>query len=118
MLPKEVDYEKIGQRIRKRRMEKGMTQAQLSELVDCSNNYLSHIETAQTKVSLTILLRLSYALETGLDYFLMDTPFVRSDAIISEEISKKLLKCMPSTLVAVNKMIDVLLQQQKDLSDD
>ena len=117
MVPREVDYEKIGQRIRKLRIEKGLTQAQLSEMVDCSNNYLSHIETAQTKVSLTILLRISYALGRGLDYFLMDTPFVAPEAIINNEISKKLQKCGPQTLVAVNSMIDILLRQQEDLSD-
>lgn len=117
MMPKEVDYEKIGQRVRKLRLEKGMTQSQLSELVDCSNNYLSHIETAQTKVSLTMLLRLSYALEAGLDYFLLDTPFVQANTVIDEEISKKLAKCAPPTLLAVNKAIDILLEQQEILTD-
>ena len=52
MIPKEVDYARIGQRIRSLRQSKNMTQAELSALVDCSNNYLSHIETAQCKVSL------------------------------------------------------------------
>ena len=50
MMPKEVDYEKVGQRIRELRIAKGMTQADLSAIVDCSNNHLSHIETAQCKV--------------------------------------------------------------------
>ena len=52
MIPGDVDYERIGQRIRRLRTEKGLTQAALSAMADCSNNYLSHVETAQTKVSL------------------------------------------------------------------
>lgn len=118
MTPKEVDYERIGQRIRRRRIEKGLTQSQLSELVDCSNNYLSHIETAQTKVSLTMLLQISYALDTKLDYFLLDTPFAHADTIIDDEISRKLSRCAPPTLLAVNRMIDVLLEQQEMLASD
>lgn len=87
MMPKEVDYEKVGQRIRELRISKGMTQADLSAIVDCSNNHLSHIETAQCKVSLNMMLKIAYALDTGLDYFLLDTPFARPESIIDTEIA-------------------------------
>lgn len=116
MIPKEVDYVKIGQRIRGLRQSKNMTQAELSALVDCSNNYLSHIETAQCKVSLSMLLKLSYALEESIEYFLLDTPYARAETIINSEISKKLAKCSPTTLNAVSKMIDALLEQQNNLT--
>lgn len=116
MIPKEVDYAKIGQRIRSLRQSKNMTQAELSALVDCSNNYLSHIETAQCKVSLSMLLKLSYALEESIEYFLLDTPYACAETIINREISKKLAKCSPSTLNVASKMIDVLLEQQDSLS--
>lgn len=115
MIPGEVDYERIGKRIRKLRTEKGLTQAALSAMAECSNNYLSHVETAQTKISLGMLLRIAGALDVSLDYFLLDTPFVRPEAIIETEISDKLRRCAPETLVAVNRMIDVLLEQQENL---
>lgn len=118
MVPKEVDYAKIGQRIRKLRQARNLTQAELSALVSCSNNYMSHIETAQCKVSLSMLLKLSYALEESIEYFLLDTPYARSEAIISREISDKLAKCNPSTLNAVSKMIDTLIEQQNNLSEE
>lgn len=116
MIPKEVDYAKIGQRIRSLRQSKNMTQAELSALVDCSNNYLSHIETAQCKVSLSMLLKLSYALGESIEYFLLDTPYACAETIINREISKKLAKCSPFTLNAASKMIDILLEQQDSLS--
>ena len=116
MIPKEVDYAKIGQRIRSLRQSKNMTQAELSALVDCSNNYLSHIETAQCKVSLSMLLKLSYALEESIEYFLLDTPYACAETIINREISKKLAKCSPATLNVASKMIDILLEQQDSLS--
>ena len=115
MIPKEVDYEKIGQRIRDLRISKGLTQAELSEIVDCSNNHLSHIETAQCKVSLNMLLKIAYSLDASLDYFLLDTPFARPESIINTEIAAKLSKCSSATLVAVNKSIDALLELQSEL---
>lgn len=112
MLP-EVDYFKIGQRIKEARLQKGLTQYELGCLVDCSNNHMSHIEIGQTKVSLTLLLKLSYALEKNLDYFLLDIPYVKKDNLIDDEIAKKLKKCNSTTLVAINQMIDVFLEYQK-----
>lgn len=116
MIPKEVDYAKIGRRIRSVRQSKNMTQAELSAIVNCSNNYLSHIETAQCKVSLSMLLKLAFALGESIEYFLLDTPYARAETIIDSDISKKLAKCNPSTLNAVSKMIDILLEQQVSLS--
>ncbi len=118
MVPKDVDYEKIGQRIRKLRMEKGLTQAELSALVNCSNNHMSHIETAQCKVSLGMLLKLSCALETSIDYFIMDTPFALPTTRIDSDIAAKLHRCNAATLLAVSQMIDVLLEQQKRLTEE
>lgn len=118
MIPREVDYTKIGKRIRSLRQSKGLTQAELSMMVNCSNNYLSHIETAQCKVSLSMLLKLSCALEENVEFFLLDTPYARTETIINSEISKKLAKCNPSTLNAVSKMIDILLEQQNSFSSE
>ena len=46
-----VDFTKIGQRIKAARLEKGLNQSELGELVGCSNNHMSHVEVGQTKVS-------------------------------------------------------------------
>ena len=66
MVPREVDYVKIGARIKKLRIEKGLTQAELSDMAGCSNNYLSHVETAQSKVSLSVLLQIVPSCKLGL----------------------------------------------------
>mgnify|MGYP000113415496 FL=1 len=63
-----------------------------------------------------MLLKLSYALEESIEYFLLDTPYVCAETIINREISKKLAKCNPSTLNAASKMNDILLEQQDSLS--
>lgn len=111
----EIDYFKIGQRVKAARLKKNLNQSELAEMVDCSNNHLSHIEVGRTKLSLPMLLSLSYALGENLDYFLFDTPFAKSENLINTEIAKKLLRCAPATLIAVNKILDSLLEQQDAL---
>ncbi len=109
----EIDYLKIGQRIRTARLEKKLSQADLGALVGCSNNHMSHVEVGQTKVSLPMLLKLAQVLDKDFDYFLLDTPYARQDSLIDGEISEKLKRCNTATLVAANKMLDVLLEQQE-----
>ena len=103
----EIDYVKIGQRIRAARLEKGYSQADLGALVGCSNNHMSHVEVGQTKVSL------AFVLEKNFDYFLLDTPYAKCDSIIDNEIAAKLKKCNVTTLITVGKLIDVLIDQQE-----
>lgn len=109
----EIDYVKIGQRIKAARQEKGYSQADLGALVGCSSNHMSHVEVGQTKVSLAMLLKLAFVLEKNFDYFLLDTPYAKCDSIIDDEIAAKLKKCNVTTLITVGKLIDVLIDQQE-----
>ena len=111
----EIDYVKIGRRIKTARLEKGLNQGDLGALVGCSNNHMSHVEIGQTKVSLAMLMKLSVVLEKDFDYFLMDTPYVSQTRIIDSELFDKLKQCSSATLIAVSKIIDVLLEQQNML---
>lgn len=93
-------------------MEKGLSQADLGSMVGCSNNHMSHVETGQTKVSLTMLLKISQALEKDMNYFLLDAPYVQTERIINLEIAQKLSQCNADTLISLSRIIDVLLDQQ------
>mgnify|MGYP000640610955 CR=1 FL=1 len=107
----EINYTMVGQRIRTARLQKKLSQAELGSLVGCSNNHISHIETA--KVSLSMLSKLALALDQDLDYFLLDTQYAKRDRLIDEEIAEKLSRCNTSTLLTVNQMLDLLLKQQE-----
>ena len=109
----EINYTMVGQRIRTARLQKKLSQAELGSLVGCSNNHINHIETAQTKVSLSMLSKLALALNQDLDYFLLDTQYAKRDRLIDEEIAEKLSRCNTSTLLTVNQMLDLLLKQQE-----
>lgn len=68
----EIDYTAIGGRVRKFRMERGMTQERLSELSGLTPAHFSHIETGNTKVSLPSLLQIAMALGVTLDDLVCD----------------------------------------------
>lgn len=56
LMQPEINYTMIGQRIRTARLQKKLSQAALGSLIGYLNNHISHIEAAQTKVSLSILM--------------------------------------------------------------
>ena len=114
----EIDYVKIGQRIKAARLEKGYSQADLGALVGCSNNHMSHVEVGQTKVSLQMLLKLAFVLDKNFDYFLLDTPYAKCESIIDSEIADKLKQCNATTLITISKILDALIEQQKMVCAD
>ncbi len=68
----EIDYIAIGRRIRKFRLERGMTQERLSEMSELTPAHFSHIETGNTKVSLPSLLQIAKSLDVTLDDLVFD----------------------------------------------
>lgn len=109
----EIDYVKVGQRIKQARMESKLSQAELGEKIGCSNNHMSHVEIGQTKPSLPMMLKLSLVLNKSLDYFFLDTPFTQTKTIINTELADKMLKCDTATLQTISKVIDMLIEHNQ-----
>lgn len=65
-----MDYYELGQRIRKFRKARGLSQEQLAEKIGISSTHMSHIETANTKLSLPVLIDIAEALEVQTDCLL------------------------------------------------
>ena len=61
-----IDYELIGQRLKKARQEKGLSQVYLSEILDISEVYLSRVEKGRTKISLTRLIQICEILDVSI----------------------------------------------------
>jgi HTH-type transcriptional regulator, cell division transcriptional repressor len=62
----------FGRRLRELRKARGLTQEALAESADLSGNYISDLELGLKVPSLTILVRLSQALEVGTQDLLRD----------------------------------------------
>ena len=62
----------FGRRLRELRKERGLTQEELAESADLSGNYISDLELGLKVPSLTILVRLSQALNVATSDLLRD----------------------------------------------
>ena len=80
-----MDYYKIGQRIRKYRKANGLSQEQLAEKIGISVTHMSHIETGNTKLSLSVFVDIAKALE------------VQADDLLCENSSERTTSCYELT---------------------
>lgn len=69
-----LDYVEIGKRVRRFRKANRLSQEQLAEKVGISCTHLSHIETANTKLSLPVFVNIARTLGVRTDQMLYDEP--------------------------------------------
>ncbi len=103
-MQQEIDYGKLGLKIKEIRISRGFTQDFLAEMVSCNTSHISNIENNHTKVSLNVLLAIANSLNTSIDYLLsnqynnssiaLDNEILRKIKDISNEKKEKLLKIM------------------------
>ena len=65
-----MNFEDIGKRIRKRRLELGLTQEALAEQIDVTDTYIGAIERSTSKCSIETLASLARVLDLNMDYLL------------------------------------------------
>lgn len=100
----ELDYVKLGKRIRNIRKEKGLTQESLAEKSDLSANHISHIERANTKVALPTLIQIVNALEITTDDVLCDSitkakmPYVNKICSLAADCNEKEIRIFCAVL--------------------
>ena len=61
-------YLKIGKNIRKYRMQRGLSQEKLSELISANEKFIGHIERAERTPSLKKLVKVAQVLEIEMKY--------------------------------------------------
>lgn len=82
-----MNYYEIGERIRRFRKARGLTQNELAEQLGISTIHLSHIETGTSKLSLSVFVKISEVLEIQADELLHDAPEVNTTTFRNELIS-------------------------------
>jgi len=65
-----MDYEDLGNRIRKKRRQMGWTQEMLATKIGVSTSFIGHVERATRTASLETLVEIANALEVSTDYLL------------------------------------------------
>ena len=86
-----MDYYKIGQRVRKIRKAKGLSQENLAEMLDISVTHMSHIETGNTKMSFGLVDKIAEILGVSLDYLAHDKE--KEDNSYAKQISDMIVTC-------------------------
>ena len=69
----ELDYTVIGKNIARRRKKLGLKQAEVEEMADIGQKYLTNIERAVSIPSIEVIMRLAAALDTTPDELLVGT---------------------------------------------
>lgn len=67
-----VNYEDVGNKIRERRNFLKVMQENLANDINVSASFISDIENGRRKMSLETMIKISIALKTSLDYFVLD----------------------------------------------
>lgn len=67
-----IDYGAIGRRLKTARINKGMKQDEIANILDTSQSYVSAIETGEKKLGLATFIKLCRIYDVSLDYVLFD----------------------------------------------
>ena len=83
-----IDYKLIGERIKRARKAKGITQDNLAEKLDVSIGYVSQVERGVTKISLDLLAAISSILDCDIAGFISESAINSIEYLESEIVSE------------------------------
>ena len=106
-MQQEVNYAKLGMKIKSLRLRKGLTQDNLAEMVSCNTSHISNIENNHTKVSLNVLLAIANSLDTSI-YFLLSEQYENISLALDNEILRVLKDCDTAKKEKILKIIEII----------
>jgi len=106
-LQQEVNYAKLGMKIKSLRLRRGLTQDNLAEMVSCNTSHISNIENNHTKVSLNVLLAIANSLDTSID-FLLSEQYENISLALDNEILRVLKDCDTAKKEKILKIIEII----------
>ena len=105
-----LDYSIIGERLKKARLSKGLTQEQLSEKLDVSVAFLSRAERGKVKINLTRITEICDILDVSISTILTGTGFNSKD-YLTEDFSNLLKNCPPEKIKLIYDIAKVIISQ-------
>ena len=102
-----IDYKQIGNRIKLKRKEAGLTQEILAEKLDVSVGYVSQLERGITKISLDTLGAISSILDCDVSYFVSQSVIASSD-YLCDEFTENFCGLTQEQRLIILEIIDVL----------
>ena len=106
-----IDYQDIGQRIKEKRIQKGLTQEKLSERIGVGPSHMSHIESGSTVPSFEVFISILNALDCSADELLCREAAV-SKPLLNSWLSELVADCDPTETKILS---DILIAAKQTL---
>ena len=104
-------YPSIGDKIRKYRKTRGLTQEKLAEKTGLSTNFLGALERAEKNLTLTNLINIANALDVTADMLLCDE-IQNGYRIKTSMLTEKLEKLSPTDRNKILQMVEIMLGEK------
>ena len=105
-----MDAQKVGRRIQEVRKDRGLTQSELSQMVDLSTKYISNIECGFKTPKLNTFVAIANALQCDANLLLTDV----LDVTTSQEsglVSQKLLNLPTDEQRRILRVLEVMIDE-------
>lgn len=110
---KEINFTRIGRKIKEIRLAKGLTQEYVAAIADVNTSHISNIENNRVKISLPTLVHVCNALDTTIDYILADE-YDQTSSVLDQEVLRELNSCNDQTKRQILEIIKVLQNPPSD----
>lgn len=99
----------IGQRLRQRRQELGLTREKMSELADIGTGYYGQLEVGTSQMSIDTLIKLSRSMHLSMEYILFGDGEKPGDPSAMIDL---LRRCTPRELKLAEEVLKLFLMKQ------
>lgn len=101
----------MGNRIKSRRKELRIKQAELAEILGISNNHMSSIETAKERPSMEIFIRICEELKVTPDYLLLGIMHAND---IPQNITDNLRLCRKEDVELTHHIVNLMVERNRE----
>lgn len=102
----------IGNRLRQRRQELGLTREKMSELADVGTGYYGQLEVGTSQMSVDTLVKLSKAMHLPMEYIILGTGYEPGDASAVIDLLKR---CTPRELALAEDVLKLFLMKTDEI---
>lgn len=107
-----LDFKKIGFKIKERRQSLSITQEYIANQLDVNPSHISNIECGRANPSLTALIKIANILRCSVDYFICEEYTFcldkNQEMTLDDKIMNKIKYCDTNKKERILKMIDLL----------
>lgn len=98
----------IGQRLRQKRNELGLTREKFAELADIGTGYYGQLEVGSSQMSIDTLIKISGAMHLPMEYILFGTGYEPGDASAVQQL---LSRCNERELKLAEEVLKLFLME-------